>query len=204
MVAQQLIHASETCAPSDTPDASNLSGSYSTEDCIVFDYLRQSLCTFTLPVFVAERPNCCNSDALVSLGLLASQVQTATRSEPDQTGKSSAASGPLLRRLLQVAYEAFDANPRSVERQDGADGVSERRKHSLASQLAAADARVTGAVELAELRASFASQLEVFQRAADKRCEAEVESRLESLRVREVARVKAEERQRFETQLSQV
>lgn len=205
IVARQLLRSSAgdtpvSLAEEQAADAATL------EDSVVFDYLRQSLCTFTLPVFVAERPHSCGSDALASLGVLSARLgQTALPAGRTHAAESTNG-GPVLRQLLRAAHRAFLADgPEGVaaESRDRS-GAAASRSASLASQLAEADARVTGAVEVAELRASFAAQLEAYQRGADERANAEVEARLASLRLREVARVRAEERQRFETELSQV
>lgn len=201
IVAQQLLKSASN--PSEQREDSYKP---SLEDSIVFDYLRQSMCTFTLPVFVAERPQCSSSDALASLGAIATRLGHTTASVRCSSADTQE-HGTVLQRLVKAAEEFYLAGgPDGIRRSADVDGdrTITRRTTSLSAQLAEADARVTGAVEIAELRASFAAQLEAYQRAADARSEAEVESRLASLRVGEIARVKAEERLRFETELSQV
>lgn len=201
IVAQQLLRSSAAPSGAEEDDGQDRESSEaSLEDCIVFDYLRQSLCTFTLPVFVAERPGSCGSDSLAALGALSSQLEQTAKRTKSSAG-DCAPSTPVLRQLLHVIQREL-AGDGPVDLSALRDGATQ--SSSLAKKLAEADARVTGAVEVAELRASFAAQLEAYQRAADERALAEVESRLASLRVSEIARVRAEERQRFETELSQV
>jgi hypothetical protein len=176
-VAQQLLRP--TAAASDVParDGTTVppsSSSDALEDGIIFDYLQRSQCSYTLPVFVAERPWSRESQTLAAVGALTARIQQlGSGIELNKRDGSTEGGVSVLRELIDATTRVFAS--------DGPEGaklrVTERAEpsSSLAMRLVEAEARHAGAAEVADLRASFASQMHDYQRSVDLRAEEEVQ-----------------------------
>jgi hypothetical protein len=179
-VAQQLLRSTENLTTgSEAPADGKASRTNAIEDGIVFEYLRRSKCTYTLPVFVAERPWSRESDTLAAMGALATRIQRpslAVQSKPKNDGPSSSSSATVLQLLVDAADRMLSSGS-DDETQHRASERAVQPSVTLAAKLAESDTKHSGAAEIAALRASFAAQMHDYQRAVDLRAEGEVQAR---------------------------